>query len=122
MFGGLYIMAPVCGIRVAVFFPLPPVWQIHDNAGLCGCRKQTQRRQKNCPLLVDGSRFAKWMAVGPFEKNGSGRFHLLREFADDGYPDRGYPLRLKNALDQSTGPIAQPSARGDKHSVNTVLL
>jgi hypothetical protein len=57
-------------------------------------------------LLIDGARFAKRMAVGPFQENGSGRFHLFREFADDGYSNRGYSLRLKNALNQSTGPIA----------------
>lgn len=122
MFGGLYIMAPACGIRVAVFFPLPPVLQVHDYAGFGGRRKQSQRLQEDRPLLIDGPWLAKRMAVGPFEENGPGRFHLLREFADDGYPDSGYTLRLNDALDQSTGPIAQPSARRDKNGVNTVFF
>jgi hypothetical protein len=106
MFGGLYIMPPSAGNRVCVFFPFPPVWQVHYRAWLCGRRKQSQRIQKDRCLLVDGAWFAKRMPERPFHENGSGWLHLLREFADDGYPNRGYPLRLKDALNQSTGPIA----------------
>lgn len=66
MFGGLYIMPPACGIQIAVFFPLPPVWQVHDHAGFSGRFQQAQRIQKHRPLLIGGARFAKRMTVGPF--------------------------------------------------------
>jgi hypothetical protein len=99
-------MPPACGIWIAIFFPLPPVWQVYNHAGLRGRCKQSQGIQKYRLLLIDGAWFAKRMPERPFHENGSGRLHLFREFADDGHSNSGYPLRLKDALNQSTGPIA----------------
>jgi len=92
--------------------PAPGKWQIDNGARCVNLVEQSQALGDNGTLLGLVVRFADGMAEGPFQKHRARRLHLLGVFPHDGNADGGDAGFFNNALDQSDGLIADPSARG----------
>lgn len=74
--------------------------------------EQSQALGDDGTLLGLVVRFTHGMAEGPLQKHRARRLHLLGVFPHDGYADGRDTGFFNDALDQSDGLIADPSARG----------
>lgn len=90
----------------------PGKWQIDNGARRFNLVEQSQALGDDGTLLGFVVRFADGVAEGPFQKHRARWFYLLGVLPHDGNADGGDAGFFNNALDQSDGLIADPSARG----------
>lgn len=80
-----------------------------------------QRCVDDGALLRRPIRFTERVTQRPLQKDCAWRADSNREIPGERDADGGYAGSLDNACDQSHGPIAEPSGRGQERKVDAVL-
>jgi hypothetical protein len=108
-------------LRPAAIVDAPPrIRHVDHRPGRINALQRPQRFLDDRHLLIARERLTERMPEGPAHEQRARRTHLLGDPPDDRDGHRWNAGRFDDSLDQSDGPIAQPSRRRQQHRVDAV--
>ena len=118
-----FLVVAGCDGRALGILPLnhvdfaPPAIGKIANLARPGLVQKLESVMENREVLSHVERFTEGMTERPAKEQCARRFHFFRNIAQDGDGHGWDSRRFDGPLNQSHGPIAEPSSRGEKHKV-----
>ena len=118
-----FLVVAGCDGRALGILPLnhvdfaPPAIGKIANLARPGLVQKLESVMENREVLSHVERFTEGMTERPAKEKCARRFYLFGHIAQDGNGNGGNSGGFDGPLNQSHGPIAEPSSRGEKHEI-----